>query len=255
MRERAGAAMDMGAGGVAPGTALLEVDNVDAFYGEVQALWSVSLAVGRGEVVSLIGPNGAGKTTLLKCVAGAIRTKQGAIRFRGEAIESRKANDVVARGVSLVPEGRRLFPGLSVRQNLLLGAYLRRDAAGVSAELDAVFGLFPELLGRTRQLAATLSGGEQQMCAIGRALMAKPKLLLIDELSFGLAPVVVDRLATVVKEIAGQGVSVLLVEQDVWTALTLSDRAYVLEAGHMQFSGAAKALMNDDKIRQAYLGM
>jgi branched-chain amino acid transport system ATP-binding protein len=234
---------------------LLEVKNLDAGYGDVQILWDVSLEVREGEVVALIGGNGAGKTTLLCAISQLIPARAGSIRVDGRDLTGRGSEAPVRAGVVHVPQGRRLFAGLTVRDNLLQGAYLRRDRAEISRTLDWVLTVFPRLGERQGQLAGFLSGGEQQMCAIARGLMSKPRLLMIDELSLGLAPLVVDTLMALVADLHTQGIAILLVEQDVQVALAHADRGYVLETGRIVQSDAAAALLDDPRIRRAYLGM
>ncbi len=233
---------------------MLKVHEVSAGYGEVQVLWGVDLEVKRGEIVTLVGSNGAGKTTLLKALSGLILPTSGEILFEDHPVTSSPPDERVRLGIAHVPEGRRLFAGMTVEENLRLGAYLRRDEE-VSLDLERVFRLFPELKARRRSLAGTLSGGEQQMCALGRALMSRPKLLLIDELSLGLAPVVVDRLLEAIHRIRAGGTTLLIVEQDVQTALEHADRAYVLENGKIVLEGEAADLLDDARVRSAYLGL
>jgi branched-chain amino acid transport system ATP-binding protein len=235
--------------------AKLRVESLQAAYGDVQVLWDVSLAVEPGEFVCLIGSNGAGKTTLLRCISGAMRPKTGAIRIDGADMRVAGTADIVRAGVALVPEGRRLFSAMSVRDNLLMGAYLRTDKSAVAADLERVYGMFPILAERRSQDAGTLSGGEQQMCAIGRGLMAAPSLLMIDELSLGLAPRAVELLIGQLREINKAGVAILLVEQDVMNALELADRAYVVDRGRVTMSGMANTLASDPAIREAYMGL
>ena len=234
---------------------LLEVSGLSSGYGDVQILWDVSLEVRQGEVVALIGANGAGKTTLLYTISQLLRPRTGTIRFAGRDLTRARPEDVVAAGIIHVPQGRRLFPGLTVRDNLLQGVYLRRDAAKIAEDLDWVYGLLPRLAERADQLAGRLSGGEQQMCAIGRGLMGRPRLLLIDELSLGLAPLVVDHLLELISRINREGTTVLLVEQDVQVALEHAHRGYVLETGRIVQENAASQLLEDPRIRQAYLGL
>jgi branched-chain amino acid transport system ATP-binding protein len=209
--------------------------------------------VAEGDIVALVGGNGAGKTTLLRAISRTIRAT-GAVRFAGEETLHLRAEALFARRLVHVPEGRQLFPRMSVEENLLMGAYRRRDSAGISASLAQAFALFPVLDDRRRQLAGSLSGGEQQMCAIARALMAAPKLLMIDEMSLGLAPIIVDRLLEVLVQIRGQGVTILLVEQDVFAALSIADRGYVLERGHIVQAAPAETLRHDPALQRAYLG-
>ena len=234
---------------------MLQVSRLRAGYGEINVLWDVDLHVEPGEVVGLVGSNGAGKTTLLMTLAGLLKARQGSIVFLGEDITALSAPERVKRGLALVPEGRQLFQGLTVEENLKLGAYARRNGREVQESLERVYALFPELAERRGQLAGTLSGGEQQMCAIGRGLMSAPKLLLIDELSLGLAPVVVDRLKGTIAEIRKAGVTVLVVEQDVQTAFEIANRGYVLETGHIVREGSSDTLLADPRIKEAYIGL
>jgi branched-chain amino acid transport system ATP-binding protein len=232
------------------------VSGLTAGYGDVQVLWGVDLVVPNGEIVSIVGPNGTGKTTLLLAISGMVRARSGSIKFNGEDIGNQGADKIVAKGVIHVPEGRRLFPTLSVRDNLVLGAYARTDsAADIARDLDLVFSIFPILAERANQGATTMSGGEQQMCAIGRGIMARPKLLLIDELSLGLAPKAVELLAESLIQINKQGISILLVEQDVMTAFEISSTAYVLESGKVRMHGDTKVLMQDPAVQAAYMGL
>jgi branched-chain amino acid transport system ATP-binding protein len=235
--------------------ALLAIEELSAGYGDVRVLWGIELAVEAGEIACIVGPNGAGKTTLLRTVSGLVGATAGRITFDGEPLAGASADEIIARGIAHVPEGRRLFRGLSVRDNLLLGAYLRRDAAQTRRDLDYVLSLFPILRERARQDATTLSGGEQQMCAIGRGIMSRPKLLMIDELSLGLAPRLVERLSEALIEINRSGITILLVEQDVLTAFELARHAFVVETGRVTTRGTTAALAQDPAIRQAYLGM
>jgi len=234
---------------------LLEIERLSAGYGDIRVLWGIDLAIEAGEIACIVGPNGAGKTTLLRGVSGLLGRTAGRISFAGEDLLTLSADGIIARGVAHVPEGRRLFRGLSVRDNLLLGAYLRRDNAEIGRDLDYVFSLFPILRERQRQDATTLSGGEQQMCAIGRGIMSRPKLLMIDELSLGLAPRMVERLSEALLEINRKGITILLVEQDVMTAFEIARHAFVLETGRITRHGTTSALAEDASIRQAYLGM
>jgi branched-chain amino acid transport system ATP-binding protein len=235
---------------------LLSVSGLVSGYGDVQVLWGLDLEVPRGEIVSIVGSNGAGKTTLLLTISGLIKARAGRIVFDGADITSRSPDDIVARGLIHVPEGRRLFPTLSVKDNLLLGAYMRKDGrAEIERDLDAVMDIFPILAERSTQRATTMSGGQQQMCAIGRGIMARPKLLIIDELSLGLAPKAVEQLSGSLKKINESGISILLVEQDVITALELSDTAYVVESGRISLHGKSSALMEDPSMRSAYMGI
>ncbi len=234
---------------------MLRIDRLEAGYDDVPVLRGVDLEVHPAEIVALIGSNGAGKSTLLKTLAGLVRATGGGIHFDGHDITREKAHERIHRGITLVPEGRRLFAGLTVEQNLLMGAYQRRDQPAVRRDLERVYQLFPRLKERVNQLAGAMSGGEQQMCAIGRGLMAGPQLLMIDELSLGLAPVAVDTLLEKLKEIREQGLTLLVVEQDVRTALSLADRAYVVETGHVAMQGASTELLADPGIKRAYLGI
>ena len=234
---------------------LLQMQGLSAGYGDIRVLWGVDLAIESGEMACIVGPNGAGKTTLLRAVSGLLAQTAGRILFKGEDVAALSADQIIARGVAHVPEGRRLFRGLSVRDNLLLGAYLRRDDAEIGRDLDYVFSLFPILRERQRQDATTLSGGEQQMCAIGRGMMSRPKLLMIDELSLGLAPRMVELLSERLREINRSGVAVLLVEQDVMNALELADRAYVIDRGRVTKAGPSTSLAGDPVIREAYMGI
>ena len=238
-----------------PGESLLEVNGLSSGYGPVQILWDVSFEVKQGEIVALIGANGAGKTTLLYTLSQLIKPRSGSIRFAGRDLTRARPEEVVGAGIVHVPQGRRLFAGLTVRENLLQGTYLRRDAAGIEEDLEWVYGLLPRLKERAGQLAGRLSGGEQQMCAIGRGLMSRPSLLLIDELSLGLAPLVVDTLLDLISQINRKGTTVLLVEQDVQVALEHAHRGYVLETGRIVQTNTAPRLLEDPRIRQAYLGL
>jgi branched-chain amino acid transport system ATP-binding protein len=235
--------------------ALLAIEALSAGYGDVRVLWDIELTVEAGEIACIVGPNGAGKTTLLRTVSGLVAASAGRITFDGEPLAGAGADEIIARGIAHVPEGRRLFRGLSVRDNLLLGAYLRRDAAQTRRDLDYVLSLFPILRERARQDATTLSGGEQQMCAIGRGIMSRPKLLMIDELSLGLAPRLIERLSEALIEINRSGITILLVEQDVLTAFEVARHAFVVETGRIAMRGTTAALAEDPAIRQAYLGM
>jgi branched-chain amino acid transport system ATP-binding protein len=233
---------------------LLEVSAVRARYGAIEALKGVSLTVGEGEVVTLIGSNGAGKSTTLRSIAGLTPASAGRITYDGEDITGVPADEIVTRGIALSPEGRRCFARMSVRENLDLGAYRRRDAASVAADMERVFSLFPRLQERVDQKAGTMSGGEQQMLAIGRALMASPRLLLLDEPSLGIAPVLVDRIYETIGEIHRSGVAILLVEQNASRALDAAGRGYVLETGRVVLAGDTASLRNDPRVREAYLG-
>ena len=232
---------------------MLEVDDIHTAYGSIEALKGVSLKVEEGEVVTLIGSNGAGKSTTLRSISGLTPPRTGSITFRGEEISTMPAQEIVRLGISQSPEGRRCFQRMTVRENLELGAYLRRDA-NIAGDLDRVFDLFPRLKEREKQKAGTMSGGEQQMLAMGRALMARPKVLLMDEPSMGLSPIMVDKIFEVVKDIHGQGTTVLLVEQNASRALQLADRGYVMDSGEITMSGDAASLLSDPRVRAAYLG-
>jgi branched-chain amino acid transport system ATP-binding protein len=237
------------------GAPLLELDDVHTFYGTIEAIKGISLKVREGEVVSLIGANGAGKSTTLRSIQGINQPKRGRILFNGRNIVGVPSHEIVKMGISQSPEGRRLFARMSVLENLEMGAYQRSDKAGIQEDIERVFGLFPRLAERRMQKAGTLSGGEQQMCAMGRALMARPKLLLLDEPSMGLAPVLVERIFDIVKEINQQGTTILLVEQNALMALDVATRGYVLETGRVTLTDDASALRNNEQVRKAYLGL
>jgi branched-chain amino acid transport system ATP-binding protein len=233
---------------------LLKVDGLRVAYGGIQAVKGVDFEVCQGELVTLIGSNGAGKTTTMKAITGLLPLSDGDIQFLGRSIRGRGAWDLVQDGLAMVPEGRGVFTRMTITENLQMGAHIRRDHAEVARDLDKVFGIFPRLKERKDQLAGTMSGGEQQMLAMGRALMSRPKVLLLDEPSMGLSPIMVDRIFEVVKDVYAQGVTVLLVEQNASRALQLADRAYVMESGVITMSGDAKQLLRDPKVRAAYLG-
>jgi len=233
---------------------VLGVKGIEAFYGEVQALHGISLNIREGEIVTLLGPNGAGKSTTLKSIMGLINPSKGEINFLGENITGRNSFDVVKRGISIVPEGRRIFPKLTVWENLQIGAYLRKKKKTIAEDLERVLTIFPQLKMRERQPGGTLSGGEQQMLAMGRALMSKPKLLLLDEPSMGLAPVICEDIYGVIQEINKSGTSILLVEQNAALASLVSQRGYVLETGRIAFEGTAEQLKDNDEIASAYFG-
>jgi len=233
---------------------VLEVAGLDAGYGEAQVLWDVSLRVEAREIVALVGANGAGKTTLLSTIAGLVAPTRGSIIFEGAQIAGRTPEKIVATGIGLVPQGRRLFGGLTVHENLLMGAFHRRDT-DVAADIERIYGMFTRLRERGDQLAGTLSGGEQQMCAIGRALMGRPKLLLVDELSLGLAPIIVQQLLEVLAALRKDGMTIVLVEQDVQIALETADRGYVIENGRVTLSGDARTVLADPHVKTAYLGL
>jgi branched-chain amino acid transport system ATP-binding protein len=232
---------------------VLQIEGLDVFYGQIHALKGVGLEVRRGEIVAILGNNGAGKTTTLKSISGLLVPRRGRIALEGRALSGVPPHEIVLRGIGHVPEGRRIFNRLTVRENLMMGAYLRNDD-GVPADLERVFTLFPVLQERLGQVGGTLSGGEQQMLAIGRALMANPRLLLLDEPSMGLAPVVVERIFETVLDINRQGTTILLVEQNAAMALTIAHRGYVLETGTIALSGTAAELAENPEVRRAYLG-
>jgi branched-chain amino acid transport system ATP-binding protein len=234
---------------------MLDLRNVTAGYGQFTALWDVSLTVARGEAVAVVGPNGAGKTTLMRVISGLIAPKAGAITFEEHAIGGRPAYEVVGRGIAHVPEGRRIFPALSVVDNLRMGAFLPAARRHFSERLARVYALFPALAERQKQRAGSLSGGEQQMLALGRALMSGPKLILLDEPSMGLAPVMVLRLFDLIRRVREEGYTILVVEQNVRQVLKLVDRAYLLEVGRIKMEGRADALADQDFIRKAYVGL
>jgi len=233
---------------------ILELNDVHTYYGAIHALKGVSLTVGEGEIVTLLGANGAGKSTTLRSINGLNRPRQGSIQFQGQDITQTAAHDIVKRGIAQSPEGRKLFPRMTVTENLEMGAFHRSDRGGIREDMDRVFTLFPRLAERKNQKAGTLSGGEQQMCAMGRALMARPKLLLLDEPSMGLAPIFVEKIFEIVKEINEQGTPILLVEQNALMALDAADRGYVLETGKIALEGPAKELRSNEQVRRTYLG-
>jgi branched-chain amino acid transport system ATP-binding protein len=234
--------------------ALLELTDVHTYYGAIHALRGVTLNVEEGEIVTLIGSNGAGKSTTLRTISGLLRPRQGEIRLRGDRIDQRRPHEIVELGVCQSPEGRRVFSRMSVHENLEMGAFSRTDRANVAADFDRVYGLFPRLKERETQKAGTLSGGEQQMLAIGRALMAAPKVLLLDEPSMGLAPILVEQIFDIVKTINKQGTTVLLVEQNALMALAIANRGYILQTGEIVLADQASALANNPAVRAAYLG-
>jgi branched-chain amino acid transport system ATP-binding protein len=233
---------------------MLKVEGLSAHYGGIHALQGIGLEVKDGSIVSLIGANGAGKSTTLKAIVGLVKPTAGTVSWNGETLTGLATKDIVSRGVCLVPEGRRVFPNLTVDENLTLGAYSRSDKPGIAADRKKVFGLFPRLAERRDQKAGTLSGGEQQMLAVGRALMTRPKILMMDEPSLGLAPIVVRMIFDIVRAVNGEGVTVLLIEQNAKAALEISDYGYVLETGRITFHGPGKQLLDDDRVRKAYLG-
>jgi len=235
---------------------LLEIENLTLLYGRIQALHGISLTVDTGEIVALIGANGAGKSTTMRAVSGLRPAASGSvIRFDGEDITNLRADLRVVKGISQSPEGRGIFPGMSVRENLDMGAYTRRDSAGIRQDLERVYALFPRLLERAAQPSGTLSGGEQQMLAVGRALMSRPRLMLLDEPSMGLAPILIQQIFSIIKEINAQGTTVLLVEQNAQQALTLAHRGYVLETGRIVRAGTGAELLVDPAVKEAYLGV
>ena len=233
---------------------MLEVTGLHVAYGGIQAVRSITFHVNEGETVALIGANGAGKTSTLKAIARVLDAVGGDVHFCGEKISKIAPHDVIRKGIALVPEGRGVFPRLTVTENLAMGAFVRDDKAGIATDLERVFGYFPRLKERAGQLAGTLSGGEQQMLAIGRALMSRPKMLLLDEPSMGLAPIMVQKIFEVVRAVAADGMTTLLIEQNAKLALETSQRAYVLESGEITLNGESKALLDDPKVRAAYLG-
>lgn len=235
--------------------ALLEVKNVSAYYGNIQALKGISITVEKGEIVSLIGGNGAGKTTTLRTISGLLKPRSGSVIFDGEDLSNYKAHELVSKGMAMVPEGRGIFAKLTVLDNLEMGAYHRSDKDGIAQDLEYVFGLFPRLKERQKQVAGTMSGGEQQMLATARALMSKPSLILMDEPSMGLAPVLVETIFDTIVEVNKAGTTVLLVEQNAHMALQVAHRGYVLQTGEIVLSDSASALKNDPMVQKAYLGI
>jgi branched-chain amino acid transport system ATP-binding protein len=236
------------------GQVILKLEDVHTFYGTIEALKGISLEVHEGEIVTLIGANGAGKSTTLRSINGLNTPREGSIVFQGKNITRRAPHDIVEMGISQSPEGRRLFPHMSVLENLEMGAFQRKDRAGIREDLDRVYGLFPRLAERKGQRGGTLSGGEQQMCAIGRALMARPKLLMLDEPSMGLAPIFVEKIFEIIGEINQQGTTILLVEQNALMALDAAQRGYVLETGKVALTDDAKRLRENEQVRKTYLG-
>ena len=233
---------------------MLDVKNIDVYYGDAQALWDVSFSVNQGEIVTLVGSNGAGKSTTLKAISGLVPPSSGKILLEGTRIDRAPAHSIVEMGIAQIPEGRRLWPGLSVQENLELGAYIQAARTVRRETMEWVFQLFPLLRKRRSQLAGTLSGGEQQMLAIGRGLLSRPKLLILDEPSLGLAPLLVDEVFETIQKINGEGMTILLVEQNVNVALAISNRGYVLETGRIVISGSGKDLLADEHVKTAYLG-
>lgn len=235
--------------------AMLEVNNIHTYYGNIHALKGISIEVNEGEIVTLIGANGAGKTTTLRTISGLLKPREGWVKLNGEDLGSYAAHDLVYKGVAMVPEGRGVFSQLTVEENLEMGAYSRKDNDGISGDKDRIFGLFPRLKERRRQVAGTLSGGEQQMLATGRAMMARPKLLLMDEPSMGLAPILVEGIFDTIKAINKEGTTVLLVEQNALMALSIANRGYVLQTGQIVLSDSAEKLAKNKTVQKAYLGM
>nr|WP_323745510.1 ABC transporter ATP-binding protein [Parvivirga hydrogeniphila] len=233
---------------------MLKVENIHTFYGQIEALKGIDVEVAEGEVVTLIGANGAGKSTTLKTISGQLAPREGRIVFAGEEIQGMPAHQVAAKGIVHVPEGRRIFPRMTVEENLEMGAFLRNDADGIAADKEMVFELFPRLKERRAQKGGTLSGGEQQMLAMARGLMAKPKLLMLDEPSMGLAPVVVETIFETIERLHEEGITILLVEQNAAMALSVADRGYVLETGRIALTGGGKELLTNEQVRKTYLG-
>ena len=233
---------------------MLKVENINVYYGAIHALKGISVEVKEGEIVTLIGANGAGKSTILRTISGLLRTKTGNVLFEGNSVAAMAPEEIVKKGISQVPEGRRIFANMSVEENLELGAYIRSDKPGIRKDIDKVFERFPRLGERRKQIAGTLSGGEQQMLAIGRGLMSQPRLLLLDEPSMGLAPLLVKEIFSIIKEINASGTTILLFEQNANMALSIARQAYVLETGRITLSGSAKELMESEEVRKAYLG-
>jgi branched-chain amino acid transport system ATP-binding protein len=234
---------------------MLEVKNVDVFYGDVQVLWDVSFNVQKGEIVALIGANGSGKTTCLNTVSSILKPRKGSVMYEGQPLHTRAPHDLVGLGIAHVPEARRLFPEMTVKENLLLGALTPEAKKARPEMLEKVYGIFPRLKEREKQAAGTMSGGEQQMCAIARGLMSKPRLLMLDEPSLGLSPILVTDIFRVITEVHDAGVTVLLIEQNVFKTLGIADRAYVLENGRVVLEGKGKDLLNDEHVKKAYLGV
>ncbi len=234
---------------------MLELRDVHSYYGNIHALKGISFTVDDGEIVTLIGANGAGKSTTMRTIQGLLRPRQGTILLNGVALEKLPTDQIVAQGVSQAPEGRQIFPRMTVLENLQLGAYQRKDKDGIQKDMDRVFELFPRLKERIKQAGGTLSGGEQQMLAIARAMMARPKVLMLDEPSMGLAPILVEQIFDIIKEINAQGTTILLVEQNAMMALSVAKRGYVLETGHIALQGSADELMNNKQVQDTYLGV
>jgi branched-chain amino acid transport system ATP-binding protein len=233
---------------------MLEVEGLGVAYGDAPALWDVSLGVAEGELVCVVGPNGSGKTTLINAIAGLLRARAGSVRFRGEELTRVAPHEVCRRGIAIVPEGRRLFTGMTVEENLDMGAYLRTKSSEIAADRDRIYSEIPRLAERRKQAAGTLSGGEQQMLAIGRALMSRPRLIMFDEPSLGLAPNIVERTFAIIRGIRDAGTTVLLVEQNAFAALEMCDHAYLLEGGRIVLSGRGAEMIENEHVRKAYLG-
>lgn len=233
---------------------MLKIDNLKVSYGGIEALKGISLEVEEGKIVALIGANGAGKSTTLRSIVGLVKPESGSIIYQGEDLAKVETKDLVKRGITLVPEGRRVFPNLTVLENLKIGAFYRTDEKNIKEDLEWVYTLFPRLKERTWQLAGTLSGGEQQMLAVGRALMSRPKLLMMDEPSLGLAPLIVKEIFNIIQEIHKQGVTILLIEQNANVSLKIADEAYVMETGLITLKGTGKELLNNEEVKKAYLG-
>ncbi|MCX5213568.1 ABC transporter ATP-binding protein [Kitasatospora sp. NBC_00240] len=235
-------------------TALLEVENLRVSYGKIEAVKGISFTVNQGEVTTLIGTNGAGKTTTLRTLSGLLRPTAGKITFDGQPLNTVPAHKIVSLGLAHSPEGRHIFPRMTIEENLLLGAFLRKDQAGITADVERAYGLFPILGERRKQAAGTLSGGEQQMLAMGRALMSQPKLLMLDEPSMGLSPLMMQKIMATIVELKASGTTILLVEQNAQAALSLSDQGYVMQTGHIVLTGTGADLLNDESVRKSYLG-
>jgi branched-chain amino acid transport system ATP-binding protein len=233
---------------------MLELKNVHTYYGNIHALKGISIIVNEGEIVTLIGSNGAGKTTTLRTIQGLLKPREGSITLRGEELTKLQPHEVVQRGISQSPEGRLIFSKMTVRENLEMGAYQRKDKDGITRDMDHVFALFPRLKERITQRGGTLSGGEQQMLSMGRALMARPKIMLLDEPSMGLAPILVDQIFDIIRTLNNEGTTILLVEQNARLALSIANRGYVLETGEIALMGEGKSLLNDPSVKAAYLG-
>ena len=233
---------------------LLKIKGLKVSYGGIKAVKGIDMEVREGELISLIGSNGAGKTTTMKAVTGSLAFEDGDVEYLGQSIKGKGAWDLVKQGLAMVPEGRGVFTRMSITENLQMGAYIRKDKAGIAADIERMFGIFPRLRERKDQLAGTMSGGEQQMLAMGRALMSQPKVLLLDEPSMGLSPIMVDKIFEVVREVYAQGVTILLVEQNASRALAIADRGYVMDSGLITMTGVGKEMLEDPKVRAAYLG-